>query len=68
MIPIAWFLAFPAVLVLLLTPIQLAVLPTLKEHFGLCKLIAIGLLAAIYVLDMIATLFLIPELKGRELE
>ncbi len=29
---------------------------------------AIGLLAAIYVLDMIATLFLIPELKGRELE
>ncbi|MFT4099768.1 MAG: MFS transporter [Burkholderiaceae bacterium] len=29
---------------------------------------AIALLAAIYVIDMIATLFLIPELKGRELE
>ena len=29
---------------------------------------AIGLLAAIYVIDMIATLFLIPELKGKELE
>lgn len=30
--------------------------------------IAIALLASIYVIDMIATLFLIPELKGRELE
>ena len=30
--------------------------------------IAIALLAAIYVLDMVATLFLIPELKGKELE
>ena len=30
--------------------------------------IAIGLLAAIYVLDMIATVFLIPELKGTELK
>ncbi|MEO7241761.1 MAG: MFS transporter [Variovorax sp.] len=29
---------------------------------------AIGLLAAIYVLDMLATMFLIPELKGVELE
>lgn len=29
---------------------------------------AIALLAAIYVLDMLATLFLIPELKGAELE
>ncbi|AGU52655.1 putative transporter, MFS-type [Variovorax paradoxus B4] len=29
---------------------------------------AIALLAAIYVLDMVATLFLIPELKGKELE
>lgn len=29
---------------------------------------AIALLAAIYVLDMLATLFLIPELKGVELE
>jgi MFS family permease len=30
--------------------------------------VAIGLLAAIYLLDMIATLFLIPELKGKELQ
>jgi POT family proton-dependent oligopeptide transporter len=45
-VPIAWFLAFPAVLVLLLTPIQLALLPTLKDRFGLCRLIAMGLLAA----------------------
>jgi len=29
--------------------------------------VAIALLAAIYVLDIIATLFLIPELKGKEL-
>lgn len=30
--------------------------------------IAIGLLAAIYLIDMLATAFLIPELKGAELE
>ncbi len=30
--------------------------------------IAIALLAALYVLDILATLFLIPELKGRELQ
>ncbi len=30
--------------------------------------IAIGLLATIYVIDMIATVFLIPELKGTELK
>ena len=30
--------------------------------------VAIALLAAIYVLDMLATAFLIPELKGRELQ
>ncbi len=30
--------------------------------------IAIGLLAAIYVIDMVATTFLIPELKGTELK
>lgn len=29
---------------------------------------AIALLAAIYVLDMLATIFLIPELKGKELQ
>lgn len=45
-IPTAWFLAFPAVLVLILAPLQLAVLPKLKARFGLCRLVAIGLLAA----------------------
>lgn len=30
--------------------------------------VAIGLLASIYVIDMIATIFLIPELKGAELD
>lgn len=30
--------------------------------------VAIALLASIYVLDMLATIFLIPELKGVELE
>ncbi len=30
--------------------------------------IAIGLLASIYVLAVIATAFLIPELKGKEIE
>mgnify|MGYP006906536681 CR=1 FL=1 len=30
--------------------------------------IAIGLLASIYVIDMIATIFLVPELKGTELK
>jgi hypothetical protein len=29
---------------------------------------AIALLASIYVLDILATVFLIPELKGKELE
>jgi MFS family permease len=31
-------------------------------------ILAIGLLALVYVLDIIATVFLIPELKGKELE
>jgi hypothetical protein len=29
---------------------------------------AIALLALVYVLDIIATLFLVPELKGKELD
>lgn len=45
-IPTAWFLAFPAVLVLILAPLQLAVLPTLKARFGLCRLIATGLISS----------------------
>lgn len=31
-------------------------------------IVAIGLLAFVYVLDVVATVFLIPELKGKELE
>lgn len=45
-IPIAWFLAFPAVLVLALIPIQLALLPRLKQSIGTNRLIALGLVAA----------------------
>jgi POT family proton-dependent oligopeptide transporter len=45
-IPTAWFLAFPAVLVLILAPLQLAVLPKLKTRFGLCRLIATGLISS----------------------
>lgn len=46
LIPTAWFLAFPAVLVLILAPLQLAVLPKLKTRFGLCRLIATGLISS----------------------
>lgn len=60
-IPIAWFLAFPAVLVLLLTPIQLALLPKLKERFGLCRLIAIGLVAASAVFAVLLPTTLWPS-------
>ena len=60
-IPIAWFLAFPAVLVLLLTPIQLALLPKLRECIGLCRLIAIGLLAASAVFAVLLPTTLWPS-------
>ncbi len=45
-VPIAWFLAFPAILVLLLAPIQLALLPRLKRSIGTSQLVALGLIAA----------------------
>jgi len=45
-VPIAWFLAFPAILVLLIAPIQLALLPRLKRSIGTNRLIALGLVAA----------------------
>ena len=45
-VPIAWFLAFPAVLVLALTPLQLALLPRLKQSVSTSLLIALGLVAA----------------------
>ena len=45
-IPVAWFLAFPSVLVLLLAPIQIALLPAIKQRIGTAKLISLGLGAA----------------------
>ena len=45
-VPIAWFLAFPAILVLLLAPMQLALLPRLKQSIGTSRLVAMGLVAA----------------------
>ena len=45
-VPIAWFLAFPAILVLLLAPMQLALLPRLKRSIGTRRLVALGLVAA----------------------
>jgi len=45
-VPIAWFLAFPAILVLLLAPMQLALLPRLKRSIGTSRLVALGLVAA----------------------
>lgn len=45
-VPVAWFLAFPAVLVLLLAPIQIALLPRLKRRIGTSRLVALGLVAA----------------------
>ena len=45
-VPIAWFLAFPAILVLLLAPLQLALLPRLKRSLGTNHLVALGLVTA----------------------
>ena len=45
-IPIAWFLAFPALLVLVLAPVQIALLPRLKSCIGTKRLVALGLIAA----------------------
>jgi len=45
-IPTAWFLAFPALLVLVLAPMQLALLPRLKRIIGTSRLVALGLVAA----------------------
>ena len=41
---------------------------TLIEVLVALAIVAIALLAAIYVLVMLATIFLIPELKGKELD
>lgn len=45
-VPIAWFMAFPAILVLLLAPMQLALLPRLNRRIGTSRLVAMGLGAA----------------------
>lgn len=45
-VPIAWFMAFPAALVLLLAPIQLALMPIISRKVETSKLVALGLLAA----------------------
>ena len=45
-LPIAWFLAFPAILVLLLAPLQLSLLPRLKWKIGTSRLVTLGLVAA----------------------
>ena len=45
-IPVEWFLAFPALLVLVLAPIQIALLPRLKQSIGTNRLVALGLVAA----------------------
>ena len=45
-VPISWFVAFPAVLVILLAPVQLALLPKLKQSISLGSLVAIGLLSS----------------------
>ncbi len=46
-VPISWFVAFPAVLVILLAPVQLALLPKIKQCISLGSLVAIGLLASL---------------------
>lgn len=45
-IPVAWFLAFPSILVLLLAPIQIALLLRIKQRIGTAQLISGGLIAA----------------------
>lgn len=45
-VPAAWFVALPALLVLVLGPVQLALLPWLQRRIGTHKLVAVGLLSA----------------------
>jgi dipeptide/tripeptide permease len=45
-IPISWFVAFSAVLVILLAPLQLALLPKLKQSISLGCFVALRLLAS----------------------
>ena len=44
-IPAAWFVGLPAVLVLLLAPVQLGLLPSLQRRINTPRLVALGLLS-----------------------
>lgn len=44
-VPAAWFVGLPALLVLLLAPLQLALLPRLQHRFSTPRLVALGLVA-----------------------
>jgi POT family proton-dependent oligopeptide transporter len=44
-VPVAWFVTFAAVMVLLLSPLQLALLPLLKRSLGSTRLVALGLVS-----------------------
>lgn len=44
-VPAAWFVGLPALLVLLLAPLQLALLPQLQHRFSTPRLVAMGLVA-----------------------
>lgn len=59
-IPVAWFLAFPALLALLLAPIQLALLPRLKSGIGTSRLVALGLGAASLCFAVLLPTTLLP--------
>lgn len=45
-VPVAWFLAFPALLVLGLAPLQFVLLSRLKRSVGAFRLVTLGLVAA----------------------
>ena len=46
-IPSAWFVGLPSFLVLLLAPVQLALLPKLRQRWSTPQLIALGLVAVV---------------------
>ena len=59
-VPIAWFLAFPAILVIVLAPIQIALLPRLKQGIGTNRLVALGLVAASLCFAVLLPTTLLP--------
>ena len=59
-VPIAWFLAFPALLVLVLAPVQIALLPRLKSCIGTNRLVALGLVAASLCFAVLLPTTLVP--------